>query len=122
MCSVLGIVASLLVLASSAASHTSSSDPQNIEAGYKLGFTPLKTPWTDKVGTNPWPEYPRPRLQRSAWKNLNGVWRYRNADDNALSNPPFGETLEKLVLVPACLESALSGNILNDNQVCIVLK
>ncbi|KAF2832406.1 glycoside hydrolase [Ophiobolus disseminans] len=82
---------------------------QNNDTDYKIGPTPLDTPWTDTVGTNPWPEYPRPRLQRSNWKNLNGVWRYRNGTEGDIKSPPFGQRLEKPVLVPFCLESALSG-------------
>jgi beta-galactosidase/beta-glucuronidase len=84
---------------------------QNNNTDYKIGNITLDTPWTEKVGTNPWPEYPRPRLQRSLWKNLNGVWRYRNAAAGDLDSPPFGERLENPVLVPFCLESALSGII-----------
>jgi hypothetical protein len=82
---------------------------QNNATDYKIGKITLDTPWTDKVGTSPWPEYPRPRLQRSRWKNLNGVWRYRNAAEGDLDSPPFGQKLEDPVLVPFCLESALSG-------------
>jgi hypothetical protein len=74
---------------------------------YVLKKGPLDTPWTEKVGTDPWPEYPRPQLQRSEWKNLNGVWQYRNATEGEA--PPFGVDLESPVLVPFCLESALSG-------------
>lgn len=74
---------------------------------------PLTTPWTDKVGTNPWPEYPRPQLQRSEWKNLNGVWRYQNASNlQSAQHPPFGKHLAQEVLVPSCLESGLSGRFL----------
>ena len=76
---------------------------------YVLKQGPLDTPWTEKVGTNPWPEYPRPQLQRSEWKNLNGVWRYQNTTANAVNSPPFGVPLPNPVLVPFCLESALSG-------------
>jgi len=79
------------------------------DSDYQVGYTPLKTNWTANVGTSPWPEYPRPRLQRSEWKNLNGVWRYRDAKNSSQDSPPFGERLEKPVLVPFCLESALSG-------------
>jgi hypothetical protein len=82
---------------------------QNNGTDYKVGDTPLNTPWTDTVGTDPWPEYPRPRLQRPNWKNLNGVWGYRNGAEGDLGSPPFGETLDDPVLVPFCLESALSG-------------
>ncbi|KAJ5550865.1 hypothetical protein N7535_001196 [Penicillium sp. DV-2018c] len=77
---------------------------------YAPKVPPLDTPWTDKVGTNPWPEYPRPLLQRSQWKNLNGIWKYQNAASlDAVQSPPFGEELEQEVLIPSCLESALSG-------------
>ncbi|KAL1610139.1 hypothetical protein SLS60_001804 [Paraconiothyrium brasiliense] len=83
----------------------------NSTNGYVLKKGPLDTPWTEKVGTNPWPEYPRPQMARSDWKNLNGVWQYRNATGGAaeLDNPPFRQDLENPVLVPFCLESALSG-------------
>lgn len=77
---------------------------------YSLKQPPLTTPWTSDVGTNPWPEYPRPQMQRSAWQNLNGVWQYRNASGlNEVANPPFGQDLGQEVLVPSCLESGLSG-------------
>ncbi|PVI04925.1 glycoside hydrolase family 2 protein [Periconia macrospinosa] len=78
---------------------------------YQLKTGPLDTDWTKQVGTNPWPEYPRPQLARSEWKNLNGVWQYQNASGGAaeLATPPFNKTLSEAVLVPFCLESALSG-------------
>jgi hypothetical protein len=100
----------LLALITLAASYrTVGLRQSDDDTDYKIGETPLKTNWTDTVGTNPWPEYPRPLLQRSEWKNLNGVWRYRNATDGSLQSPPFGQKLENPVLVPFCLESALSG-------------
>lgn len=101
-----GIAAACLAAGTFAASIT---PRQNSGSDYKIGNLTLDTPWTSKVGTNPWPEHPRPRLQRDRWKNLNGVWRYRNASDGELNSPPFGQTLENPVLVPFCLESALSG-------------
>ncbi|KAE8386037.1 glycoside hydrolase superfamily [Aspergillus alliaceus] len=77
---------------------------------YAVKKPPLTTPWTDKVGTDPWPEYPRPQLERSEWENLNGIWQYQNAPDlSSLSSPPFGQSLSNEVLVPSCLESGLSG-------------
>jgi hypothetical protein len=77
---------------------------------YEVQTPPLDTPWTYNVGTDPWPEYPRPQLERSEWKNLNGLWTYRNASGtNAVDNPPFNQTLEQEVLIPSCLESGLSG-------------
>ncbi|KAE8449202.1 hypothetical protein EG329_008369 [Mollisiaceae sp. DMI_Dod_QoI] len=77
---------------------------------YSVKTPPLTTNWTYEVGTNPWPEYPRPQLQRSQWQNLNGIWRYENASSlDAIQSPPFGQTLQNEVLVPSCLESGLSG-------------
>jgi hypothetical protein len=106
----LEIVTSFLAFLTFAASDKTILSRQSNHTDYKVGDTPLKTQWTDTVGTNPWPEYPRPRLQRSDWTNLNGVWRYRNETTNgSIANPPFGQALEEPVLVPFCLESALSG-------------
>ena len=48
----------------------------------------------------PRPEYPRPRLRREAWLNLNGVWEFG-----------AGETarFDRRIVVPFCPESRLSG-------------
>nr|WP_170221077.1 sugar-binding domain-containing protein [Amycolatopsis cihanbeyliensis] len=60
---------------------------------------PLDTPWTHQVGPdNALPEYPRPRLVRPRWLNLNGVWEYTTPGRH-------GEH----ILVPYPPESALSG-------------
>ncbi|KAJ5654413.1 hypothetical protein N7490_001416 [Penicillium lividum] len=89
---------------------TTSLAKQARAAGYALKQPPLTTPWTDKVGIHPWPEYPRPQMQRSQWQNLNGVWQYENASSLvAVQNPPFGRNLAQDVLIPSCLESGLSG-------------
>jgi len=77
---------------------------------YSVQTPPLDTDWTYKVGTNPWPEYPRPKLARSQWQSLNGIWTYSDAGNgDALKSPPFNKTLSQEVLVPFCLESGLSG-------------
>ncbi|OJJ81764.1 putative hydrolase [Aspergillus glaucus CBS 516.65] len=77
---------------------------------YAVKQSPLDTPWTEEVGNSPWPEYPRPQLQRTQWKNLNGLWQYQNASNqDAVQQPPTNQTLANEVLVPSCLESALSG-------------
>lgn len=77
---------------------------------YKVQTPPLDTDWTYKVGTNPWPEYPRPQLQRETWQSLNGIWTFQpaapGADDSG--SPPAGP-LQSEVLVPSCIESGLSG-------------
>jgi hypothetical protein len=77
---------------------------------YSVKEPPLTTPWTYEVGTNPWSEYPRPQLQRSRWKNLNGIWTYQNVSGlDAVRSPPINQTLQNEVLIPSCLESGLSG-------------
>ncbi|PYH40341.1 putative hydrolase [Aspergillus saccharolyticus JOP 1030-1] len=79
-------------------------------APYAVQQPPLTTDWTEQVGTNPWPEYPRPQRQRSEWKNLNGIWQYQAAASlDAVKSPPFGQNLTAEVLIPSCLESGLSG-------------
>ncbi|KAI0134777.1 family 2 glycosyl hydrolase, partial [Xylariales sp. AK1849] len=76
---------------------------------YQVQTPPLDTDWTYSVGTNPWPEYPRPLLQRPQWQNLNGIWKWRNATAGEGKMPPINETLTSDVMVPSCLESGLSG-------------
>ncbi|EEU37603.1 uncharacterized protein NECHADRAFT_106524 [Fusarium vanettenii 77-13-4] len=93
-------LASLLLLADTASAQTK----------YKVQKPPLDTDWTYKVGTNPWPEHPRPQLRRDAWKSLNGIWTWKAANDEKdVENLPKAEALEREVLVPSCIESALSG-------------
>lgn len=100
------ILGSLLTLTSSAA--IGPKDVDYSPTKYAVQKPPLDTPWTYDLGSNPWPEYPRPQMQRSDWRNLNGIWTYRNA--SGFDEPaPFGQPLPHEVLVPSCLESALSG-------------
>ena len=65
----------------------------------------LKTRWALEVTPeNVWQDYPRPQMQRSDWKNLNGLWDYAIL--------PKGQTVNKFdgkILVPFCVESSLSG-------------
>ena len=51
-------------------------------------------------GGGPRPEYPRPRLRRPDWINLNGEWEF-----GAGSRPAF----DRHIVVPFCAESQLSG-------------
>lgn len=83
--------------------------------GYEVKTPPLDTDWTYKVGTDPWPEYPRPQLVRDDWLSLNGIWKWRAASGlGEAANPPVDEVLVDDVLVPSCLESALSGVMAQD--------
>lgn len=76
---------------------------------YKLQVPPLDTPWTDKVGLHPWPEHPRPQLQRADWKTLNGLWTWQSAGNaTEFTEIPQGP-LQYETLVPSCIESAISG-------------
>ncbi|KAI7437763.1 hypothetical protein KC336_g3100 [Hortaea werneckii] len=82
----------------------------NNTSSYAVKEPSLDTPWTYEAGTDPWPEYPRPQLQRAQWQSLNGIWTYQNASSlDAVNNPPFNQALSSEVLVPSCLESGLSG-------------
>ncbi|KAI0596189.1 glycoside hydrolase family 2 protein [Biscogniauxia sp. FL1348] len=77
--------------------------------GYEPKTPPLDTPWTTQVGTNPWPEYPRPQLQRPDWQTLNGVWKWQETAAGQESTVPEIGAMSEEVLVPSCLESGLSG-------------
>ncbi|KAI0973915.1 family 2 glycosyl hydrolase [Xylaria arbuscula] len=79
----------------------------SLALGYEVKTPPLDTDWTYKVGTNPWPEYPRPQLERSSWQSLNGIWQWGEGTSEA--GYPQGTD----VLVPSCIESALSGVMQN---------
>jgi beta-galactosidase/beta-glucuronidase len=76
---------------------------------YQVQTPPLDTPWTYEVGTNPWPEHPRPLLHRSQWQTLNGVWKWRSSDGTDGTVVPASGSLTQDVLIPSCLESGISG-------------
>lgn len=68
----------------------------------------MMTVFGEKVtADNAWREYPRPQLVRDNWACLNGEWDYK-----ILSPDKEGWAKEKAagkILVPFCIESALSG-------------
>lgn len=77
---------------------------------YEVKTPPLTTDWTYTVGTDPWPEYPRPQLRRDRWQSLNGIWTWRAASgDGDVDSPPEAGPLDTEVLIPSCIESGLSG-------------
>ena len=75
-------------------------------ADWKPAASPLMTKWGKKVTPdNAWREYPRPQLVRKDWLNLNGLWDYAITAKDA----PKPEKWDGQILVPFCVESALSG-------------
>jgi Glycosyl hydrolases family 2, sugar binding domain/Glycosyl hydrolases family 2, TIM barrel domain len=77
-----------------------------VAADWKPAPAPLMTRWGKAVTPeNAWKEYPRPQLVRKEWLNLNGLWDYAITDKGA-AKP---EKWDGKVLVPFCVESALSG-------------
>lgn len=80
--------------------------PVSLYAEWKPAPTPLMTKWGKALTPQKvHPEYPRPQMQRDSWVNLNGLWDYAITPKDA----PRPEKFEGQILVPFCLESALSG-------------
>jgi len=78
---------------------------QNKKPDWSPSYSPLMTRWSSDVSPeNAWPEYPRPQMVRSEWKNLNGLWDYAivPVDSNFVHS-------DGKILVPFPPESALSG-------------
>lgn len=66
----------------------------------------IKTEWAEKIDVNSvLPEYPRPMMERSDWKNLNGLWDYAITKAGA----PQPSEFDGKILVPFAVESSLSG-------------
>jgi len=66
----------------------------------------IMTRWADKVNSNnPYPQYPRPQMKRREWRSLNGLWEYSVTSSMDLIPSKY----EGEILVPFCIESALSG-------------
>ncbi len=95
-------------LLSSLAAASTVPNVKRAPVPYKVQTPPLDTDWTYEVGTNPWPEHPRPQLQRDTWQSLNGIWTYRSASADGATDPPSGP-LDRETMIPSCIESGLSG-------------
>ena len=78
----------------------------SLEAQWKPAGDKIKTKWATEINPDSvLIEYPRPIMERSQWKNLNGLWDYGIL--------PFGSSrpsnYDGKVLVPFPIESSLSG-------------
>jgi len=81
-----------------------------ISCGEKESWKPagehIRTRWAQDVSpSSVHPEYPRPGMQRTRWKSLNGLWDYAVTPSTVDKMP----AAEGKILVPFCIESALSG-------------
>ena len=66
----------------------------------------IKTKWAEEIDVNNvLPEYPRPLMERTDWKNLNGLWEYAIKEVGAAEPSSF----DGQILVPFAIESSLSG-------------
>ncbi|WP_430973900.1 glycoside hydrolase family 2 protein [Sunxiuqinia rutila] len=66
----------------------------------------IKTSWAENIDVNHvLPEYPRPLMERTDWKNLNGLWEYAIQEVGA----PEPADFDGNILVPFAVESSLSG-------------
>lgn len=66
----------------------------------------IMTDWASQVSPdNALPEYPRPMMVRPDWQNLNGLWQYAITPKGEKAP----ENYDGDILVPFCIESALSG-------------
>jgi len=73
---------------------------------WKMAEKSIVTRWAKQVTPkNVWREYPRPQLVRSEWRNLNGLWDFALQPMAA----PEPAVYQDKILVPFCVESALSG-------------
>ncbi len=70
----------------------------------------IRTKWAAEVDpANVLPEYPRPQMVRNTvWKNLNGRWDYAIVPKKS-AGEAFPKKSDGKILVPFCVESALSG-------------
>ena len=62
----------------------------------------LLTPWGENLSDKPWQVYPRPRMKRDSYVNLNGIWDFAVSDTEPTA-------FDRTIRVPFCTESALSG-------------
>jgi tetratricopeptide (TPR) repeat protein len=76
------------------------------QTAWKMQSVGIQTRWAKDVNPdNVLPDYPRPQMVRSEWKNLNGLWEYAIMP----KGPAMPHEFDGQILVPFPIESALSG-------------
>ena len=105
--SLLAVPAFVGFLATGAPAQTAMRADVPAQSNWKMAPVSLSTKWAKQVSpANALPEYPRPQMTRSNWKNLNGLWNYGLSDQAATAAPT---AMNQQILVPYVYESALSG-------------
>lgn len=78
----------------------------NLSAQWQPMGDKIKTQWAEEIDpANVLPEYPRPIMERTDWKNLNGLWDYAVLPVGTTEPSSF----DGKILVPFAIESSLSG-------------
>lgn len=78
----------------------------NLSAQWQPVGDKIKTQWAEEIDpANVLPEYPRPIMERTDWKNLNGLWDYAVLPVGTTEPSSF----DGKILVPFAIESSLSG-------------
>ncbi len=81
-------------------------DPNRNSISWNMVEGEISTRWASKISPESvLPEYPRPQLKRTEWKNLNGLWKYAILPKQTKRVNSFDGD----ILVPFPVESALSG-------------
>lgn len=81
--------------------------PLGAKADWAMKSVSIQSPFAKDVSpTNALPEYPRPQMVRAEWLNLNGIWDFQGPNSYYDALPTSGY---QDILVPYCVESALSG-------------
>jgi hypothetical protein len=102
-----------------------------VKSQYEIAPSPMLTPFAQTVDTDtPFPEYPRPQMEREEWMNLNGLWDYtvKSIDFEPVqglttaSSWTTGEVPSEWtgkIMVPFAIDAPLSGvgRILRHNEV-----
>ncbi|MGA2540081.1 MAG: sugar-binding domain-containing protein [Verrucomicrobiota bacterium] len=101
------LIRRLTVLGGAVLALGSPGNPARAQEWKIPATAPLLTQWAKEVSpTNAHPEYPRPALVREDWQDLNGLWDYAVTAKAAEQAP---RVYDGKILVPYCIESALSG-------------